>query len=197
MGALSLFSCAWMVPSRGAGKQWHLECVAYVQLTPWSHFGCCHCRSHLQCGRPSFDFWFGRICWRRDRLPTPAFLGFLCGLAGKESTCNAGDLGLITPGLGRSPGEGKGYPLQYSGLEISMDCTVHGVAKSWTWLNAFHFHCKKPCFTKMGYWKWKQAFQCFCGNLRIFLLNLNLKRTEIWSCVKHPLKATIICNLRW
>ena len=46
--------------------------------------------------------------------------GFPCGPAGKESACNAGDLGLI-PGLGRSPGEGKGYPLQYSGLENSMD----------------------------------------------------------------------------
>ena len=49
----------------------------------------------------------------------------------KESTCNAEDLGLI-PGLGKSPGEGKGYPLQYSGLENSMDCIVHGVAKNWT-----------------------------------------------------------------
>ena len=46
---------------------------------------------------------------------------------GIESVCNAGDLGLI-PGLGRSPGEGKGYPLQYSGLENSMDCIVHGVS---------------------------------------------------------------------
>ena len=46
--------------------------------------------------------------------------GFPYGLAGKESACSAGDLGLI-PGLGRSPGEGKGYPLQYSGLENSMD----------------------------------------------------------------------------
>ena len=53
---------------------------------------------------------------------------FLCGSAGKESACNVGDLGLI-PGLGRSPEEGKGYPLQYSGLENSMDCIVHGVAK--------------------------------------------------------------------
>ena len=51
---------------------------------------------------------------------------FPYGSAGKESTCNAGDLGSI-PGLGRSPGEGKGYPLQYSGLENSMDCIVHGV----------------------------------------------------------------------
>ena len=53
---------------------------------------------------------------RRDRLPTPVFLGFPCGSAGKESACNVGDLGSI-PGLGRSPGEGKGYPLQYPDLE--------------------------------------------------------------------------------
>ena len=64
--------------------------------------------------------------------------GFPGGSAGKESACNAGDLGLI-PGLGRPPGEGKGYPLQYSGLENSMDCIVHGVAKGWTRLS-FHFN---------------------------------------------------------
>ena len=52
----------------------------------------------------------------------------------QESTCNVGDLGLI-PGLGRSPGEENGYPLQYSGLENSMDCIVHRVAKSRTWLS--------------------------------------------------------------
>ena len=53
-------------------------------------------------------------------------ISFPCGSAAKESTCNAGDLGSIL-GLGRYPGEGKGYPLQYSGLENSMDCIVHGV----------------------------------------------------------------------
>ena len=66
-------------------------------------------------------------------------MGFLCGSAGKESACNAGRLGLI-PGLGRSPGEGKGYPLQYSDLEISIDCIVHGVAKSRTRLSDFHLY---------------------------------------------------------
>ena len=66
-------------------------------------------------------------------------MGFPCGSVDKESACNAGDLGLI-PGLGRSPGEGKGYPLQYSGLEKSMDYIVHGVAKSQTGLSDFHFH---------------------------------------------------------
>ena len=64
-----------------------------------------------------------------DRLPTSVFLGFPCGSASKESACIVGDLGSI-PGLGRSPGEGKGYLLQYSVLENSKDYTVHGVAKS-------------------------------------------------------------------
>ena len=59
------------------------------------------------------------------------FLGFPCGLAGKETTRNVGDLDSI-PGLGRSPGEEKGYPFQYSGLENFMDCIVRGVAKSQT-----------------------------------------------------------------
>ena len=58
--------------------------------------------------------------WRRDRLPTPVFLGFPGGSGGKESACNSGDLGSI-PGLGRSPGGGQGNPLQYSCLENSMD----------------------------------------------------------------------------
>ena len=53
---------------------------------------------------------------------SPTFSGIL---AGKEPTCNTGDLGSI-PGLGRSPGEGTGYPLQYSGLENSMVCIVMG-----------------------------------------------------------------------
>ena len=65
-------------------------------------------------------------------------MDFPGGSDGKESACNMRDLGSI-PGLGRSPGEGNGYPLQYSGLENSMDCIVHGVAKSRTRLSDFHF----------------------------------------------------------
>ena len=108
-----------------------------------------------------------KIPWRRDRLRTPVFWPgefhelyspsgckeldmtewlnwtelnhLVCGQTGKESACNVGDLSSI-PGLGRSPGERKGYPLQYSGLENSMDCIVHRVAKSWTWLSGFQFH---------------------------------------------------------
>ena len=78
-------------------------------------------RIPLQCRRPQFDSWVRKIHWRRDRLPTPVFLGFPGGSAGKESACNVGDLGSM-PRLGRSPGKGKGYSLQYSGLEKSMDC---------------------------------------------------------------------------
>ena len=63
-----------------------------------------------------------------DRLPTLVFSGFPGGSAGKEPACNAGDPGSI-PGLGRSTGEGNGYPLQYSGLENSMDCILHGGRK--------------------------------------------------------------------
>jgi len=80
-----------------------------------------------------------KIPWRRDRLSTPILLGFPCGSAGKESASNGRDLGFI-PGLGRSPGEGKGYPLQYSGLENSKGCIVHGVAKSQTPLSDLYFH---------------------------------------------------------
>ena len=69
--------------------------------------------------------------------------------AGKEFTCNAGDVGMI-PGLGRSAGEGKGYAPQYSDLENSMGCIVHGVAESQTRLSNFHFDpicfgATKPC----------------------------------------------------
>ena len=72
------------------------------------------------------------------------WLDFSCGSASKESACNAGDPGLI-PGLGRSPGEGNGNPLQYSCLENSMDggawwATVHGVIKSQTQLNDKHYY---------------------------------------------------------
>ena len=76
--------------------------------------------------------------------------GFPDNSVGKESTCNAGDPGSI-PGLGRSLREGKGYPLQYSGLENSMDCIVHGVTKSQTRLSDFHFTSLRWCIRNM--WK--------------------------------------------
>ena len=74
-----------------------------------------------------------RVLWSKAHFDSPD------SSAGKESTCNAGDLSSI-PGLGRSHGEGKGYPLQYPGLENSMDCIVHGVTKGQTQLSGFCLH---------------------------------------------------------
>ena len=74
-----------------------------------------------------------------NSVPPDRLQGFPGDSAGKESACKVRDLGSV-PGLGRSPGEGKGFPLQYSGLENSMDCIVHGVAKSRTRLSDFHLH---------------------------------------------------------
>ena len=90
------------------------------------------------------DSWVGKIHWRRDRLPTPVFLGFSGGSAGKESACNVGNLGSI-PRLGRSPGEEKAYPSQYSGLENFMDCVVCGVTKTQTPMNDFYFQMLFSC----------------------------------------------------
>ena len=78
-----------------------------------------------------------------SRLPNLLIIifyeGFPDSSVDKESACNAGEPGLI-PESGRSAGEGIGYPSQYSGLENSMDCVVHGVTKSRTRLSNFHFH---------------------------------------------------------
>ena len=93
-------------------------------------------------------------------------MGFPCHPAGKESTCNAGDPSSI-PGLGRSPGKGKGSPLQYSGLENSMDCIVHGAAKSRTRLSDLHFRSQSPAFfpphlTQRNVCSWSHLLQpCF------------------------------------
>ena len=84
-----------------------------------------------------FDSWAWKIHWRQDRLSAPVYLGFPCGSAGKESAYNVGDLGWEDPvekGAARN-----GSPLQYSGLENSMDCIVHGVAKSRTGPSNLHF----------------------------------------------------------
>ena len=69
---------------------------------------------------------------------TVTSFGFPGGSPGQESACNVGDLG-SSPEVGKIPGEANGYPLQYSGLENSMDCIDHGVTNSWTGLSYFHF----------------------------------------------------------
>ena len=84
---------------------------------------------------------------------------FPCGSAGKESAYNLGDLGSVS-GLGRSPGEGKGYPLQYSGLENSMDCIVHGVQRVRHDWATFAFLC-------------------------LYLLDMNLDYLLLETCLLH------------
>ena len=82
--------------------------------------------------------WVGKIPWRRDIYPFQySWVSFVAQLVNNPPAIQE-TWGLI-PGLERSPGEGKGYPLQYSGLENSMDCIIHGVTKSQTRLSDFHF----------------------------------------------------------
>ena len=87
----------------------------------------------LQCGRPGFHPWVEKIPWRRERRPTAVFLGFPGGSAGQESTCSAGDPGSI-PGSGRSPGEGTGYPLQYSWASLVAQTVKNLPAMQETWV---------------------------------------------------------------
>ena len=96
-------------------------------------------RSRISGSQSMCMFSYSIYCQKFSKVDCLNIYPYPCGLAGKESDCNVGDLGSI-PGLRRSPGEGKGYPLQYPGLENSMDCTVHGVTKSRTRLSNFHFH---------------------------------------------------------
>ena len=96
--------------------------------------------------------------------------GFPDSSVGKESACSAGDPGLI-PGSGRSVGEGIGYPLQSSGLENSMDCIVHGVTKSWTWLSNFHFDLEHQngLLGESGDWEETELIYCFGKSNKSFL----------------------------
>ena len=89
----------------------------------------------LQSKRPWFDSWVRKIHWRRDRLPTPAFLGFPGGSAGKESTWNAGESCLI-PDSGRSPGEEIGYPLQYSWASLVAQTVKNQPAMQEIWVQS-------------------------------------------------------------
>ena len=111
--------------------------------------------------------WHGKCLWGQQYY-LRAFPG---GSTCKESTCSVEDLRL-TPGLGRSPGEGNSYPPQCSGLENSMDCIVHGVTKSQTQLSDFpcHFPCESPLY--IGNHKWFLLF-----SITLFLCNLEILTT--------------------
>ena len=116
-----------------AVSPWRLHPVASVDTAPHLHS---HCRLSpvvphqpgrklevTGCSSSNRKFWHSCL----DKAVGGPLQGFPGGSAGKDSACNAGDLGSV-PGLGRSPGEGNSYPLQDSGLENPIDCRVHGVA---------------------------------------------------------------------
>ena len=117
--------------------------------------------------------------------------GFPYGAASKES-CSVGDLGSV-PGLGRSPGEGNTYLLQYSGLENSMDCIVCGVTKSWTRPSDFHFHFQREkrhhsreehLWRIIGSW-WK--------GLKLFeMRSLSFRESNLCSFTTWDIKARIV-----
>ena len=119
---------------------------------------------------------------QKDRLPIPVFLGFPCGSVGKATACNVGYLGSVS-WLGRSPGEGKGYPLLYSGLENSMDCYSSWVAKSRTRLKRLSSNSSSSTFkvNKNKYFTfWHSSFYkrflfvrvCLCDDNTTFLTGL-------------------------
>ena len=121
------------------------------------------------------------------------FLGFPGGSAGKQSACNAGNLGSI-PGFGRSPGEGEGYSLQYSGLENSMDCIIQGVAKSQTQLNDFHFLSLLASSIKstIRNISRKLSYQKSMG-----LKHNNIQNYKLWPCNTQITKHKQDKNLVW
>ena len=118
-----------------------------------------------------------------------SLLGLPCGSAGKESACNAVDLGLI-PGLGRSLGEGKGYPLQYFGLENSTGCIVHGVAKNRTQMNAFHIGGGNKIIISLPVWH--RGIHCFLlTSFQNMLRPPFLKLHEVCPLCQVPLQTPL------
>ena len=108
-------------------------------------------------------------------------LGFPSGSDGKESACNVGDLSSV-PGLGRSLGEGESYPLQYCGLENSIDCIVHAVAKSRTQLSNFHFQTsgrQKSLFSSF-------SLVCYLGSLSALTLSFSPVEKQCHSSLIQP-----------
>ena len=135
-------------------------------------------REEISCLRPRFHSWVGKTRWRRDRLPTQASSGFSCSSAGKESTCSAGDLGLI-PELGRSPGEGKGCLLPNSGLENP------GTIQPMGWQRVrldFHFHFSVLTTNKNQNHKGHR--EAFGGNGRVHHLDCGDCIMGVYACLK-------------
>ena len=134
-----MFQMSWVKQSLWFDENMLMEIVNKLTGIPkWlsSQESACYCRRHRKCG---FHPWVRKIPWRRKWQPTPIFLGFLGDSDGKESTCNAGDLG-SAPGMERSSGEGNGNPLQYSCLENHMDRGA--------WQAIVLWHCKESNITE-------------------------------------------------
>ena len=170
---------------------WKLSVLVWQLLLRSKHFPDSSVGKESTCnaGDPSSIPGSGEICWRRDRLPTPVFLGFPCGSAGKESTCSVGDLGSI-PGLGRSPGEGKGYPIPYSGLENPKDCIVH-------WLQRVGHDWATFTFTrgpKLSQNK-KKKFYFRVEIRKILLFNIYLFETIVFLLLWNSCSCSIFSSL--
>ena len=126
-----------LLPGKSHGQR------SLVGYSPWGHKESDTTeRLHYSHYKVNFTIWGDSFKRIKDHIYLPLipdYLGFPDSSVGKESACSAGDPGSI-PGLERSFGEGKGYLLQYCGLENSMDCIVHGIAKSRTRLSNLGFH---------------------------------------------------------
>ena len=175
------------------GHTWPLE--ERLQLTTWGRVVFQEAKSKATVKKQGRDRWqcpggsraMSRLWAWQGKKSSGCFLmfGLPGGSAGKESACSVGDLGSI-PGLGRSPGEGNGYPLPYSGLENSMDCIVHGVAKSRTRPSDFHFTSLGMfAFHVGGCW----VFTFFC----LFKTNISY----LWIKLKDRCKSRAGSYNRW
>ena len=125
--AVAVGSQRGKVPAPQVAQPWGMECCVTELRAPFPRLQSLNCFLHFHPSHPGLKL--TSLRWYVYAFVCQA--GFPDSSLGRESACNEGDLGSI-PGLGRSPGEGKGYPLQYSGLENSMDYIFNGVTKSRT-----------------------------------------------------------------
>ena len=134
-----------------------------------------------------FDSWVRKICWRRDRLLTPAFLDFPGGSAGEESACNVGDLG-FTFGLGGSPGEGKGthssvVAKEFHGLDSlwghkESDTTERLSLFTMNWWVGVVRHKRSLCGTNDGITDWKTEREPVVLPFHVLCLPFACKKTK-------------------
>ena len=131
--------------------------TGFSKMFPLGNWGTAQLvRNLLQCRRSQFNFWVRKICWRKDRLPTPVFLGFPCGSAGKESACNSGDPSSIS-GLGKSTGEGTNYPLQYSWASPGAQLVKNlpAIRETWAWSLGWEGPLEKEMATHSSILAWR------------------------------------------